>query len=124
MLAVGSFILLLGCVFGSYIVSGGSFDVLVEALPFELWTIGGAAVASFVMANSMHDLKHALGGFKKIFGGAAFKKNDYVDLLSLLYYLVRLATTKGNMALEPHIEKPDESAAFQKFPELSRPNIT
>ena len=45
MLTIGAFVLLLGCVFGSYIVSGGSFDVLVEALPFELWTIGGAAVA-------------------------------------------------------------------------------
>ena len=104
--------------FGSYLVSGGSIDVLVEALPFELWTIGGAAVASFVMANSMHDLKHALGGFKKIFGGAAFKKATTSTCLSLLYFLVRLATTKGNMALEPHIEKPDESAAFQKFPKV------
>ncbi|HEY2616521.1 MAG TPA: flagellar motor stator protein MotA [Acetobacteraceae bacterium] len=118
MLALGSFALLLGCVFGSYIVSGGSFDVLVEALPFELWTIGGAAIASFIMANSLHELKHALGGFKKILAGASFKKSDYVDLLSLLYFLARLATTKGNMALEPHIEKPDESPAFQKFPKV------
>jgi chemotaxis protein MotA len=118
MLTLGSFVLLLACVFGSYIVSGGSFDVLVEALPFELWTIGGAAVASFIMANSIHDLKHSIGGFKKILAGAAFKKSDYVDLLSLLYFLVRLATTKGTMALEPHIEKPEESPAFQKFPKV------
>jgi chemotaxis protein MotA len=118
MLPIGAFVLLLGCVFGSYLVSGGSLEVLIEALPFEMWTIGGAAVASFIMANSMHELKHSMGGFKKIFGGASFHKSDYVDLLSLLYYLVRLATTKGNMALEPHIEKPDESAAFQKFPKI------
>jgi chemotaxis protein MotA len=87
MLALGSFALLLGCVFGSYIVSGGSFDVLVEALPFELWTIGGAAIASFIMANSLHELKHALGGFKKILAGASFKKSDYVDLLTQLAQL-------------------------------------
>jgi chemotaxis protein MotA len=55
MLTIGAFVLLLACVFGSYTVSGGSLDVLAEALPFELWTIGGAAVASFMMANSMHD---------------------------------------------------------------------
>src|ERR1700758_398177 len=118
MLTIGAFILLLGCVFGSYTVSGGSLDVLAEALPFELWTIGGAAVASFAMANSMHDLKHSFGSFKKIFGGASFKKSDYIDLLSLLYFLARLASTKGNMALEPHIEKPEESPAFQKFPRV------
>jgi chemotaxis protein MotA len=87
MLPIGSVVLLLFCVFGSYLVSGGSMEVLVEALPFELWTIGGAALASFLMANSMHELKHALGGFKKIFAGSAFRKADYVDLLSLLYFL-------------------------------------
>jgi chemotaxis protein MotA len=118
MLTLGAFVLLLGCVFGSYVVSGGSFDVLVEAVPFEMWTIGGAALAALLMANSMHALKHCMAGFKKIFGGAAFHKSDYVDLLSLLYFLVRLATTKGTMALEPHIEKPQESPAFQKFPKI------
>jgi len=118
MLSLGAFAVLLGSVFGSYLVSGGSIEVLAEALPFEMWTIGGAAAASFVMANSLHDLKHAVGGFGKIIKGAAFRKSDYVDLLSLLYFLVRLASIKGNMALEPHIEKPSESPAFQKFPKI------
>src|ERR1700761_8567079 len=120
MLTIGGFVLLLGCVFGSFLVSGGSLEVPEDALPFEMWTIGGSAIFSFVMANSMHDMKHALGGFKKIFGGAAFHRSDYIDLLSLLYFLVRLATTKGNMALEPHIEKPQESPAFQKFPKIMK----
>ena len=49
---------------------------------------------------------------------ASFHKADYVDLLSLLYYFTRLASTKGAMALEAHIEKPAESPAFQKFPKI------
>jgi chemotaxis protein MotA len=118
MLTLGAFGFLLVSVFGSYLVSGGSIEVLAEALPFEMWTIGGAAIGSFVMANSMHELKHSVGKFKKIFSGAAYRKSDYVDLLSLLYYLVRLASTKGNMALEPHIENPGDSSAFQKFPRI------
>ncbi|HXA23243.1 MAG TPA: flagellar motor stator protein MotA [Acetobacteraceae bacterium] len=118
MLAIGALGFLLASVFGSYLVSGGSIEVLAEALPFEMWTIGGSAVAAFVMANSMHELKHSIAKFKKIFSGAAYSKSDYIDLLSLLYYLVRLASTKGNMALEPHIENPGESSAFQKFPKV------
>jgi chemotaxis protein MotA len=118
MLGIGGLAFLLACVFGSYIVAGGSIEPLAEALPFELWTIGGAAMGSFVMANSMHDVKHTLSGFGKILKGASFRKGDYVDLLCLLYFLMRLASTKGNMALEPHIEKPTESAAFQKFPKI------
>jgi chemotaxis protein MotA len=118
MLPIGAFGFLLACVFGSYLVSGGAVAPLAEALPFELWTIGGAAIGAFVMGNSVHELKHAIGGFGKIMKGAAFRKGDYVDLLCLLYFLVRLASTKGNMALEPHIEKPQDSAAFQKFPKI------
>jgi len=117
-LTLGGLGFLLACVFGSYLASGGSLGPLVEALPFELLTIGGAAIGTLVMANSMHDVKHTLGGVGKIMKGAVYKKSDYIDLLSLLYFFVRLANTKGAMALEPHIEKPEESAAFKKFPNI------
>ena len=118
MLTIGGLVFLLFCVFGSYLVSGGSVAPLAEALPFEMWTIAGAALGTFIMGNSIYEVKHTLAGFGKILKGASFKKADYVDLLSLLYYLMRLASTKGNMALEPHIEKPEDSAAFQKYPKI------
>jgi len=119
MLTLGGFGFLLACVFGSYLASGGSLGPLIQSLPFELLSIGGAALGTFVMSNSIYDLKHTLGGFKKVIGGPSFKKTDYVDLLCLLYYFVRLATTKGAMALEAHIEKPGDSVAFQKFPRIA-----
>jgi len=120
MLIIVGFLVLLGCVFGSYLVHGGSVGPVLKALPFEFWAIGGAAIGALLMGNSMHGVKHTLGGFGKAMKGAAFHKQEYVDLLSLLYFLVRLAATKGNMALEPHIEKPEESAAFQKFPKIAK----
>ncbi len=118
MLTIGGLVFLLACVFGSYLASGGSVKPLVEAMPFELVTIGGAAIATFVMANSLYAVKHTLVGIGKVLKGAAFQKSDYVELLSLLYHFVRLASTKGPMALEPHIERPEESTAFQKFPKI------
>jgi chemotaxis protein MotA len=118
MLALGGFCFLLVCVFGTYAINGGSMPALLEALPFELATIGGAAAGTFVMANSLHDVKHTLGGMTKVLKGAAYKKADYIDLLSLLYLLVRLASTKGAMAVEPHIENPAESATFRRFPKV------
>ena len=118
MLTIGGLVFLLACVFGSYLASGGSLGPLMEALPFEMLTIGGAAAGTFVMANSMHDVKHTLAGFGKIMKGPAYSKAEYVELLSLLYFFVRLASTKGPMALEAHIEKPEDSAAFQRFPKI------
>ncbi len=118
MLTIGGLVFLLVCVFGSYILSGGSLEPLIEAMPFELLTIGGAAIGTFVMGNSMHDIKHTLGGFKKIMKGATFGKQHYIDLLSLMFFFTRLASSKGIMALEPHIEKPEDSTAFKKFPAI------
>jgi len=117
-LTIGGLVFLLACVFGSYVLSGGSLEPLMEAMPFELLTIGGAAIGTFVMGTSMHDVKHTLGGFKKILKGATFKKSHYVDLLSLMFFFTRLASSKGTMALEPHIEKPEASTAFRKFPDI------
>ena len=118
MLTIGGLVFLLICVFGSYLASGGSLGPLMEALPFKMWTIGGAAIGVFFMANSMHDVKHTGAGFGKMLKGAAYHKVEYVELLSLLYFFARLATTKGIMALEAHIEKPEESAAFLKLPKI------
>lgn len=119
MTSIAGFGLLLGAVFGGYMLAGGKFGIIMHALPFEMMIIGGAAAGAFVMSNSMSDVKHTLGGFGKILKGARFRKQDYLELLSLLYFLVRLVQTKGPMALEPHIEKPEESTAFQKFPKLA-----
>jgi chemotaxis protein MotA len=109
---------MLACVFGGYLAAGGKFDIILKALPFEMLIIGGAAAGTFLMANSIADAKHTLHGFGKILKGSRFRKPDYVEMLSLLYYFVRLAQTKGAMALEPHIEKPEESAAFGRFPRI------
>jgi chemotaxis protein MotA len=118
MLTIGGLVMLFGCVFGSYIVSGGSLEPLIEAVPFEMWTIGGAAIATMLMANSMHDVKHMLGSFGKMLKGAAYHKADYIELLGLLFFLVKLASSKGPMAVEPHIENPSESEAFKKYPKI------
>jgi chemotaxis protein MotA len=118
MLTVGGVAFLLICVFGTFIMTGGAIGPLMKSLPFEFVTIGGAAIGTFVAGNSMHDVKHTLGGFVKVFKGSRFGKQEYTNLLCLLYFLVKLAATKGTMALEAHIERPNDSPAFKQFPEI------
>jgi len=109
----------LGCVFGSFIASGGAIGPLVASMPFELLTILGAAIGTFMMANSSRDIKHLGSGVKMAMKGPRYGRQDYLELLSLLFYLVRLASMKGMKALEPHIEAPSESAAFRAFPKIA-----
>jgi len=118
MLTIGGLVFLLACVFGSFVASGGAIGPLVASMPFELLTILGAAVGTFIMANSMTGVKHTLAGFGMILKGERYKKSEYVELLSLLYFFAKLANQRGAMALEPHIEKPEDSNAFKHFPKI------
>ena len=118
MIAAGGLIFLLVCVFGGFALSGGSLPAVLSAMPFELLTILGAAIGSFAMANSMHVMKATLAGIKKVFAGARYHEPHYVDLLSLLFKLTRLVSTKGVMAVETHIERPADSRIFQEHPKV------
>jgi chemotaxis protein MotA len=120
MIAIGGLMFVLICVFGGYTYGGGSIGAVLDAMPFELLIIGGAAIGSFAMANSTHVMKASIAGLKKVLNGSRYKEDDYVDLLGLLYKLLRLATSKGNMAIEIHIEKPYESNIFHEHPTLLR----
>ena len=111
-------VMLFGMVFGSYILAGGKFGVIAHALPHELMAIGGAGVAAFLISNSLPVIKASLGGFGKAFAGPKWKKQDYKDLLSLLFQLTKTMKSKGVVALESHIEKPKESTIFQKYPKV------
>lgn len=111
-------VLLFGMVFGSYILAGGKMEVILHSLPYELMAILGAGVAAFLIGNSVSTIKATLGGFAKVFAGNKWKKQDYKDLLSLLFQLTKTMKSKGVIALESHIEKPAESAIFQKYPKI------
>ena len=113
-------IVLFAMVFGSFIISGGNLAVILEALPSELMTIGGAGTAAFLISNSMTVIKATAGGFSKVFAGPKWKPGDYRDLLSLLFLLTKTMKSKGVIALESHIEKPTESTIFSRFPRVMK----
>lgn len=89
---------------------------ILPALPAEMMIIFGVACAAFVIANPMSVVKETLGYFRALGKPSAHSKEDYVDLLSLLFTVFKLARTKGWLSLEQHIEKPDESSLFSQFP--------
>ena len=111
-------VMLFGMVFGSYLLAGGKMAVILHSLPYELMGILGSGIAAFLIANSMDVIKATLAGFGRIFGGPKWKKQDYKELLSLLFQLTKTMKSKGVVALESHIEKPKESTIFQKYPKV------
>ena len=120
MLQIGGLVFLFVAVFGGFFMSGGSLGVIAEALPHEILTIGGAAIAALLVGGSIYSLKKTGGEIGKIISGPKWKSTDYSDLLCLLYLLTKTMKSKGLIALEAHIEKPADSSIFKRYPRIGK----
>ncbi len=118
---IGLFVIF-SMVFGGYILAGGKMSIILHALPFEMMMIIGAAVGAFLIANDMSAVKHTLIDMGKVFKGVKWKKQDYIDLLCLLYSLIRVGR-ENPVDLETHIEEPDSSAIFGKYPRIQKDKV-
>jgi chemotaxis protein MotA len=118
MLNIVGLVVILLCVFGSFLMSGGSMGVILHALPHELLAIGGAALGAFVLGNSVTTLKKAWAGVLRVFKGNRWKEADFRDLLALLYTLLATFRKGGANAIEPHLDAPGESPIFSRYPNL------
>ncbi len=105
------------CTIGGYALAGGHLMVLYQ--PLEVLIILGSAMMAYLIANSPHVIKASLADVKNIFKKDKYSKQEYLELLSMLFTVFKMARTKGWLALEQHIETPEESEIFQQFPSFS-----
>ncbi len=117
MIGIVGIVIVFVMVFGGYLAAGGKMGIILKSLPFEMTMIGGAALGAFVIANDMAGIKHTAKDIAKVFKGPKWVHSDYQDLLCLLFELIRLAR-KNPVELEPHIEIPEESAIFSRYPKI------
>lgn len=121
MFGIIGIITILAMVFGGYALAGGKFGIIIKALPFEMMMICGAAAGAFFIANDGSAIKHTLKDVAKVFKGPKWKHADYQDLLCLLFELIRLAR-QNPVAVEEHIEAPQDSDIFSKYPKILKDN--
>src|SRR3712207_1094623 len=112
------FVVILVCVFGSFMMAGGKLDIILHALPHEMMAIAGASVGAFLVANSSGTSKGALAGIKRSFKGPRWQESDYKDLLALLFGLLTTFKKGGATGIEKHLDAPAESALFERYPRL------
>lgn len=118
MYAAIGIVVLLVCVFGGFTLAGGAMGPVLHALPFEGLMIIGAALGALISANSLHEIKAVGGAIGKIFKGPRHAKQDHVDAIILVTRLMKLLRSEGPVALESHVQEPENSTIFAEFPSL------
>jgi chemotaxis protein MotA len=110
--AIVGLVIVFGCVFGGYSVHG---DMGILWQPIEFVIIIGAGLGAFIVANPKPVLSGSAKAFGTLIKGPSYKKDAYVELLGVLYATFKLAKSKGDLALESHVENPHESSLFGQF---------
>jgi chemotaxis protein MotA len=106
------------CVIGGFLMAGGPLPVLVQ--PNELIIIAGAAAGALVISAPGKAMKRVSGAFKMGFGNHSPLKQDYLDLLKLLYQILALIRREGVLALESHVSERQSSTIFKAYPSVTK----
>ena len=115
-------LLIVACVLGGYALASGDLAMLWQ--PAELLIIVGAALGSLIVGNPKEVLIEML---KQIKGVIVYKRRGEEfqrQLLMMLYELLEMVEMGGLKVLDEHIEEPEKSALFAKYPLiLAEPNL-
>jgi chemotaxis protein MotA len=108
-------IVVIGGVLGGYVLEGGHILALYQ--PLEVMIIGGAALGSLLIATPLNVIKGMIKQMTGVFG-SGYGKNDYKDLLVMMFEIFNIARKDGLIGLENHVEHPEDSEIFKRYPKF------
>jgi chemotaxis protein MotA len=110
------YIVVILCVFGGFVLAGGSLGPIFQ--PLELLMIGGAGVGAFIAANNGKAIKATFRVFSKLKRANRYDKTFYMELMGLQYKILAKIRREGMLGVERDIDAPQESALFNDYPRL------
>jgi chemotaxis protein MotA len=110
-------VVVFGAVIGGYLMHHGQIAVLIQ--PNEFLILGGAAVGTLLIANPPSVLKACMAQMLGLLKPNPYGAKSYAELLQVLYEIFQKARKDGLVGLESHIENPESSDIFQKYPSFA-----
>lgn len=114
MFAIIGFIVVVASVLGGFSIAGGKIPALFHLS--ELVVVLGTAVGTVIVSSPPATLKMLGGDVGRVMKPDPFHRAFYLEALKLQFELYTMAQRDGLVAIESHVEKPEESALFQKYP--------
>jgi chemotaxis protein MotA len=118
MFIIIGFVIVIVATLGGFVYAGGNPLALIHVSEFIV--IGGICIGVVVVSTPTSTIKLTMAKIMGALKGTAGKKEDYVELLKLLYEVFMLARRSGITALEDHVHDPAQSTLFQKYPTFGK----
>lgn len=116
MLFVIGFITVCTSIAVSYTHAGGNLWLLWQ--PAEISIIVGVGIGSVLISTQKYALKYSLYSMRNLFRTVPHSKEQYMELLLFFFNATRIMKIKGLVAIENHVEHPDDSELFKLAPSL------
>jgi chemotaxis protein MotA len=113
MLVIVGLLIVIGSVFGGYLMEGGQLHVLIQ--PIELLIIGGAAGGSLLIAAPIPVIKRIIKQTIGAIAGHSVTREQYLQILLCLYEIIKIGKSNP-LAIEPIAENPENSDVFKRYP--------
>lgn len=116
MFVIIGYVVVVACVLGGFAMAGGHLAVLWQ--PVEILIICGAAAGAFVVSNTTKMLKAVGKALGVAFKNTSVSKDFYMGLMALMFEILSKVRKEGLMSIEADVENPEQSALFQKYPDV------
>lgn len=117
MFVIIGFLVVFGSVIGGYIMHQGEIAVLLQVSEFMI--IGGAGLGAVIIGNPPPVVKRIFTESAGLIRPSRFTEGAYSELLQVLYEIFQTARKDGLVGLEAHIEEPEKSEIFRKYPNFA-----
>ncbi len=116
MLVIIGCVIVVAAMLGGFIIAGGEPILLLHVSEFVV--ILGIAAGVLVIASPGHVLKDLLAKLKGTVTSKAAGKEEFTEMLKLLYEVFMVGRRNGLIALEEHIMEPERSSIFKRYPSI------
>jgi chemotaxis protein MotA len=116
MIAVVGLLVVIASVVGGFSIAGGKLPALFHIS--EIVVICGTALGTVLISTPGPILFNLTGRIVSVMRPSPFDKILHLDALKLLFELFQIARRDGLVAIESHIEGPDKSSVFKKYPRV------
>lgn len=117
LILIGAAVVLLSTI-GGFMIAGGNPLVLLHVSEFVI--ILGIALGLLIIASPLHLMRDVLVKTRRAVMGKSMHREEYNDLLKLLYELFLAGRRNGLIALEEHVADPATSSIFARYPSFLR----
>ncbi len=118
MLILVGMVVVLGSVVVGYTMHGGNLAVLMQIN--EYIVIGGAAFGALLVGNKPSVVKGVFTQSLALLKPNPYGHQAFRELLQVLYEIFYAARKDGLVGIENHVEEPEKSELFQRYPTFYR----